>query len=96
MIEQTGGVRPAVNRPATTSTVAEPTDIERARRRWRLHRQFTTARKISAALDAKCAETSALTSARTGEVDYDAMGFTLGFDERRARGLALLEQERAA
>jgi hypothetical protein len=31
-----------------------------------------------------------------GEVDYDAMGFTLGMPERRAAGLAILERERAA
>lgn len=32
MTEDVGGVRPASNRPASALTVAEPTDIERARR----------------------------------------------------------------
>jgi hypothetical protein len=30
MTEDTGGVRPAVNRPASATTVAEPSDIDRA------------------------------------------------------------------
>jgi hypothetical protein len=32
MAEDLGGVRPATNGPASASTVAEPTDIDRARR----------------------------------------------------------------
>lgn len=30
------------------------------------------------------------------EVDYRAMGFTMGYEQRRAAGLAILERERAA
>ena len=30
------------------------------------------------------------------EVDYRAMGYTLGYEQRRAAGLAILERERVA
>lgn len=85
--ERTG---PRMGRLDNTTT-AIVSDIERARRRWRLHKRFTVARRISAALDAKCGiERPEVT------IDYHGCGLDLGMPERRAAGLALLEQERAA
>lgn len=85
--ERTG---PPTGRPDNT-TAPRVTDIERSRRRWRLHKRFTIARRISAALDARCG-----IERPDIEIDYHATGLDLGMPQRRAAGLALLERERAA
>jgi len=69
------------------------TDVDRIRRRWRLH-QIGTRRRISAALDRRCG--IAAPEPGAVQIDYAATGLTLGYPERRAAGRALLELERAA
>lgn len=74
------GVRPADIWPAAESTVTQPVDVDRIRRRWRLHQQFVTRRAISRALDRHLG----VGPIGPAEVDYDAMGFTLDWAERRS------------
>jgi hypothetical protein len=74
MSEQMGGVRPAPNRPAASSSTVS-------------HR-----RRVSRALDRVCR----VAPPEPREVDYDAMGLTLGWAERRAAGLQILSQGAAA
>lgn len=79
MSEDLGGARPADNRPATAPSLANPTDIERARRRWKLHQRFTTARKVSGALDIACGIERI--EPGTVEIDYHATGLDRGIGE---------------
>lgn len=91
--ERTG---PPTGRPDTTSTtaiVSEPGTAERTRRRWIL-RQVGQGRRISVALDQLCG--IEVRDPGTVQIDYAACGLDLGWPERRAAGLALLAQERAA
>lgn len=71
--------------------VADSAAAERARRRWRLH-LVGCRRRISVALDQRCG--IEIPEPGVIQIDYHATGLDLGWPERRALGLALLEQER--
>jgi hypothetical protein len=75
-----------------TRIVTQSPDIEQVRRRWRL-RQVRRRRRISAALDRHCGVARDVAAV---QIDYHATGLDLGWPERRAAGLRLLERERAA
>jgi hypothetical protein len=91
--DQPSGSSKQAGRPSAAS-VTDLAIVERARRRWKLHKRFTVARRISVALDQRCGVE--LPELGAVQIDYAAMGFDLGFPERCAAGLALLERERAA
>lgn len=74
--------------PTTTSTAAIVAD-RRAVERSRLSRRWAR-RELDHVLGVAELEPGAV------QIDYAATGLTLGWPERRAAGLALLERERAA
>jgi hypothetical protein len=83
--------RPAGNGAAQQQVGETATSVDRARRRWRLH-QVGTRRRIATAFEV----VAGVQRPEPGTVDYARMGFTLGIEQRRAAGLALLDRERAA
>jgi hypothetical protein len=81
--------RPATNETAIQEQAGQPKDRvsdARAAEQSRRRRNWV------------CGHIDALVgiSVSTGAVDYQAQGFDLGWPERRAAGLAILERERAA
>ncbi len=83
--------RPAGNGTAHKQVGETDASVDRARRRWRLHRigqrrQIATAFEVAAGMQRP----------EPGTVDYLGQGFTLGFEQRRAAGRVLLARERAA
>jgi hypothetical protein len=76
---ETPGAHKQAGRPGAIVTQYRATERSRRSRRWARDR-----------LD----ELVGIPDRPIRDVDYDAMGFTLGMPERRAAGLAILERER--